>query len=129
MRDRGSAVLIENNQVALIKRLKNGATYYVFPGGGIEEGETPEEATKREAYEELGIDIAVKESIAEIDFNGKQFFFLGDIVDGKFGTGQGEEFSDESIGTYIPMWVNIEDLTSIDVRPREVAEKIQALLK
>ncbi len=25
-----------------------------FPGGGIEEGETPEEATKREVYEELG---------------------------------------------------------------------------
>jgi 8-oxo-dGTP diphosphatase len=129
MRDRGSAVLIENNQVALIKRIKNGATYYVFPGGGIEEGETPEEATVREAYEELGIDIAVKESIAEIDFNGKQFFFLGDIVGGKFGTGQGEEFSDENKGTYIPMWVNIEDLSSIDVKPREVAEKIQALLK
>lgn len=129
MRDRGSAVLIEDNQVALIKRLKNGATYYVFPGGGIEEGETPEEATKREAYEELGIDIAVKESIAEIDFNGKQYFFLGDIVGGKFGTGQGEEFSDESKGIYIPMWMNIEDLTSIDVRPREVVEKIQALLK
>ena len=45
MRDRGSAVLIENNQVTLIKRIKNGATYYVFPGGGIEEGQTPEEAT------------------------------------------------------------------------------------
>ena len=26
-------------------------------GGGIEEGETPEEATKREVYEELGVHI------------------------------------------------------------------------
>lgn len=129
MRDRGSAVLIKNNKVALIKRIKNGSTLYVFPGGGIEKRETPKEATKREAYEELGIDITVKEAIAEIYFNGSQFFFLGDIVGGNFGTGQGEEFSDESKGTYTPMWVNIDDLSSIDVKPREVAEKIQSLYK
>ena len=129
MRDRGSAVLIENRKVALIKRVKNDVTYYVFPGGGIEKGETPKEATKREAYEELGIDIDVKECILEIDFSGKQYFFLGDIVGGTFGTGQGEEFSDENKGSYIPMWVNIDDLSYIDVKPKEVAEKIQSLFK
>lgn len=129
MRDRGSAVLIENKKVALIKRIKNGVTYYVFPGGGIELGETPEEATKREAYEELGVDIDVKDCIAEIDFDGKQFFFLGDIIGGIFGTGQGEEFSGESKGTYIPMWIGIDDLLSIDVKPKEVAEKVQSLFK
>ncbi|MCR2822325.1 NUDIX hydrolase [Lederbergia panacisoli] len=129
MRDRGSTVIIENKKVALIKRIKNGVTYYVFPGGGIEKGEAPEEAAKREAYEELGIDIDVSECIAEIDFNGKQFFFLGEIVGGTFGTGRGEEFSDKNKGIYIPMWVEIDDLPSIDVKPREVAQKIESLFK
>nr|WP_249315665.1 NUDIX domain-containing protein [Bacillus sp. FJAT-49711] len=129
MRDRGSAVIIENKKVALIKRINNGFTYYVFPGGGIEKGEAPEQAAKREAYEELGIDIDVKECIAEIDFNGKQYFFIGKIVGGAFGTGQGEEFSDENKGVYIPMWVEIDDLPSIDVKPREVAQKIKSLFK
>ncbi|KAB8138008.1 NUDIX domain-containing protein [Gracilibacillus oryzae] len=129
LRDRGSAVLIENNKVALIKRIKKGAAYYVFPGGGIEKGETPEEATKREAYEELGIDMEVKECIAEIEYNGKQFFYLGDIVGGNFGTGQGEELSDERKGTYIPVWVEIHELLSIEVKPKEVAEKIYFLFK
>ncbi len=37
--------------VGLIKRIRNGSVYYVFPGGGIEEGENPETGAKREAFE------------------------------------------------------------------------------
>ena len=48
---RGSIILIENNKAILIKRVKDGSVYYMFPGGGIEKGKTPEEATVREAYE------------------------------------------------------------------------------
>jgi len=128
MRNRGSAVIIENKKVALIKRIKADSIYYVFPGGGIEQGETTEEATKREAYEELGVEIKVKDCIAEVDFRGKQFFFLGDIIGGAFGTGQGEEFLGEDSDSYIPMWVDIDDLSAIDIRPKEVAEKVQSLL-
>src|SRR5699024_10685453 len=109
MRNRGSVVLIENRNVAMIKRIKDDLTYYVFPGGGIEHEESPEEATKREAYEELGVHIDVKNCIAKIDFNGDQYFFLGEIIGGTFGTGQGEEFSDSNNGIYIPMWVDIDD--------------------
>lgn len=102
---------------------------FFLVGGGIEQGETPETATKREAYEELGVQMMVKDCIAEIDFNGRQFFFLGEIMSGVFGTGQGEEFFDKSQGSYIPMWVDIDDLLSINVKPIEVAEKIQVLFK
>lgn len=49
MRNRGSVVIAENGKVILIKRVRNESVYYVFPGGGIEEGETPEQAAKREA--------------------------------------------------------------------------------
>jgi 8-oxo-dGTP diphosphatase len=35
VRERGSIVLIEKNKVALIRRVREDSTYYVFPGGGI----------------------------------------------------------------------------------------------
>ncbi|WP_419893858.1 NUDIX hydrolase [Oceanobacillus kimchii] len=131
VRNRSSVVLIKKKKVGLIKRIREGYVYYVFPGGGIEEGETPEMAAKREAFEELGVEVKINECIAEVEFNGSQYFFLSEIINGTFGTGQGEEYTDENKnrGTYLPIWVDIERLSSIDVKPKEVALKVQSLLK
>ncbi|MBO0992883.1 NUDIX hydrolase [Bacillus sp. SD088] len=108
MRDRGSVVLIKDKKVGLIKRVREDSIYYVFPGGGIEEGETPE----REALEELGVKVKVNECIA-----GTQYFFKTEIIGEVFGTGKGEEYTDENRdrGTYIPTWIKIEKLSAIDV--------------
>lgn len=129
MRDRGSVVLIQNNKVGLIKRIREDSVYYVFPGGGIEEGETPEAGAKREALEEVGITVNIQECIAKVNFNGTQYFFLAEITGGTFGTGQGEEYTDEkrNRGTYLPIWVDIDELHSVDVKPKEVAIKVQTL--
>jgi 8-oxo-dGTP diphosphatase len=131
LRNRGSVILIKNNKVVLIKRNRDGQVYYVFPGGGIEEGETPELTAKREAFEELGVKVYVKECFAKVDYNGIQYFFLADIFEGEIGTGRGEEFTDtnRNRGTYEPIWIELDQLSFIDIRPLEVAEKIQALLK
>lgn len=59
MRDRGSLIIIENGKVALIRRIRDGSVYYVFPGGGIVKGETPKEGAKREAFEELGVEVRI----------------------------------------------------------------------
>ena len=39
--------------------------YYTIPGGGLEEGETFEEGTKREIKEEFGIDVKVEKLLYE----------------------------------------------------------------
>ena len=130
MRNRGSVIIKENNKIALIKRIKEETIYYVFPGGGMEEGETPEEGEKREALEELGVTVEIKECLAKLGNNGTQYFFLAEIIEGKFGTGKGEEFDeDNNRGSYIPMWIDIDSLSEMDVKPKEVANKIKVIFQ
>lgn len=57
-REAARAVIFdEENNIALIHATKNG--YYKLPGGGIEKGETNEEALKRECKEEIGCNIEI----------------------------------------------------------------------
>ncbi|KAA0948533.1 NUDIX domain-containing protein [Sporosarcina sp. ANT_H38] len=131
MRNRGSSVIIENNKVALIKRVRDGNQYYVFPGGGIENEESPEEATIRETLEELGVHISIKERLGIVKHTGIQYFFIAEVIEGTFGTGGGEEFSGDfrNRGTYKPMWIELEHLLSLNVYPIEIAEKVYSLYR
>ncbi|MFS0821958.1 NUDIX hydrolase [Bacillus sp. 1P02SD] len=129
MRDRGSVVLIKNNKICLIKRNIDDIVYYVFPGGGIEPSESPRECAIREAYEELGVKVKIHKSIGTVDYCGTQYFFLSEIIEGTFGTGVGEEFSiqNRNRGTYTPVWIELDRLASLDVRPKEIVLKVQSL--
>ena len=131
MRDRGAAIIIQEGKLALIKRIRDKEVYYVFPGGGIEEGETSEEATVREVYEELGIHIQIKRLGKKVNYNGTQYFYEAIIVGGTFGKGKGEEYiqNDRDRGEYIPIWVSIEELLHINIKPLEVGEYVYRLYK
>lgn len=116
MRTRAGVVLIENNQVALIERHRAGLDYFVFPGGGMDYGETPEQAAIREAMEELGVEVAIRQTVAIIHFDqSTQVYYLVERVSGEFGTGSGEEYTDADPddpqeGIYVPVWMPIDDL-------------------
>ena len=55
-----AAVVVRGDRVLLSRRPpgKHLAGLWEFPGGKVEEGETPEEALVREVREELGLEIA-----------------------------------------------------------------------
>ena len=104
--------------------------YYTFPGGGKEEGETLEEGTIREIKEEFGINVRIVKKLYEMEngeLNKKEYFFLCEYIDRKFGTGDGPEFSNDphyaNRGKYIPEIIKKEEVENITLLPYEIRDK------
>jgi 8-oxo-dGTP pyrophosphatase MutT (NUDIX family) len=64
-----SALVIDNNKVLLVQHRKLGT--WLYPGGHIEENETPEQTVIREVKEETGLDIEIigskDESLSDVN--------------------------------------------------------------
>jgi len=132
MNSRVRAIIISQNKIFLIKRIKPNETYWVFPGGGVEQGETRQDALTREIKEELGLDIKIGNLFLEriSDKPGmeqhKEYFFIAEVVGGELGTGKGPEYELNSNyeGSHKLEWVDIADLSKIDLKPVKVKDLV-----
>ncbi len=61
IRIRVAALLIEEGKILLIAHKKDNTVYWLLPGGGVNSGESLEEALRRELKEELDIHIKVND--------------------------------------------------------------------
>ena len=129
MNHSGRVIILKDNEVLLIKRVKNDRTYYVFPGGRAEQGETPEMTAMREAYEELGVQVELGDCFETVRFSEvQQYYFLATIVGGELGTGQAEEFTTGE-GTYELEWLPVEELNKYPIIPTEIVNRLMIVGK
>ncbi len=113
MHRRVRAVIIEDGKVLTIRRYRpdKDKNFWVFPGGGQEEGETDIQTLTREVSEELDIAVEVRSWYATEEYKGpgdaepqEEVFYLCRI------TRRNDEIryiDTPKNGTYDPEWIEI----------------------
>ena len=120
------AVIIKDHKIVLIYRENKGRIYYVYPGGGLDQGETKEECVVRECKEELGINVVVKKHLYKLERKeGAQHFYLCEWIDGILGTGNEEEYADDRPGgIQKPIAIELSDINEIPLVPEIIKEEM-----
>lgn len=124
-RKRARAIIVNNDKLVSMYREFEDRSFYVFPGGGMENDETEEECVIREVYEEFGIMVKpIKKVYVYENEKSIEYFYLCEWISGEFGTGEGEEFDINSNkqGVYIPELIEISSIPSLPLMPKEVAD-------
>ncbi|OOR22740.1 DNA mismatch repair protein MutT [Bacillus cereus] len=75
-------------------------------------------------YEELGVRIQVEHLIATVKYKGTEYYYNAHIIGGVFGIGKGEEFELKDRGSYIPLWMPINELPNVNIKPYDVAQSV-----
>ena len=125
-RIRAVAILIKDNKVLLIHR-KNEKEYFVFPGGGVENGETVEQAVVRELKEETTINVKIDRLLYHhiYDNDTELFFFLCDYISGEAKLADDSPEKEEMLEGkefFNPVWVEIKELRNSLLYPLEIRD-------
>lgn len=108
-----AAAIRHNDKILCMQRGKTKFDYtaykWEFPGGKIEEGETPQEAIKREIMEEMDMTIRVGDTICIVeneypDFSITMQVFWCDVDSTNFDLKEHHAFK----------WLSVGELTSLD---------------
>ena len=111
-----AAIIIKNNKIFATQRgygeFKGG---WEFPGGKIEENETPADALKREILEELNVKIDVGEHLHTVEYDYPKFHlsmrcYTCNLID------ENIELKEHSSAK----WLSTEELDTVDWLPADI---------
>ena len=117
MRNRSMALVLKGDRILMVRTRRRDRVVWELPGGGIEPGETPEEAAIRELKEETGMDGKVLRplNILHGRDGSVEYVFLTEVspeqtpVAGTDPEAAGREQSIRAVG-----WMRLDELSERD---------------
>lgn len=102
-----TAIITDGGRVLMIRRReREGKLLWAFPGGGIEDGETPEQAAVRETAEEVGLEVKAVRTLGDRVHpqTGRHMTYVAcEVVAGEAFVADEEELAEVS-------WIRLEDI-------------------
>jgi ADP-ribose pyrophosphatase YjhB (NUDIX family) len=126
-RIRVAAIIVHDESILLVRHVKNGQSYWLLPGGGLEYGESLEEALCRELREETNLEVRVGDLVIvndSINPDGTRHVinlcFTAEIVSGKLTCGIDHRLEEVR-------FVPLEELSKLTFYPDVREELIPAI--
>lgn len=124
---RPATIVIKDEKVLLVSSRYHGEEFYLFPGGGVEFGETIEEAAIRETFEETGVKVKIKnlfhvnEYIYAKDWNKRSvsMFFIAEVVEIL------EPTTNDNGKIKEVRWIKLSELDDYDIKPKRIADMLK----
>lgn len=130
IRKRAVAVVLHDNSLLVMYR-KNpeGNEFFTFPGGGVEDSETVEDAVVREIDEECNIVVEPKNILFTLERENIDihYFYLCDYIGGMLEVKAGtKEYEENLIGDnlHVPQWLPLSELEHTTLYPEEAKQKL-----
>jgi len=115
---RAQCLVVRDGKVLMVKHKHENDEWYCSPGGGIEKGETPEQAAIRELQEECNVSgVIIKKTSEYVDpYDNENFFytFYVDIGDQIPSLGYDPE---EDVKNHVlseVRWMSLNELSEVD---------------
>ena len=111
-----AAVILQDEQVLATQRgYGKYKDWWEFPGGKVEEGETPEAAIVREIREELDVRIEVESFLTTVEYDYPEFHLSMDCYWCRLKDGQIRLLEHEAA-----RWLPVHDLRQVHWLPADV---------
>ncbi len=129
MRIRSAAVVVLYERVLVIRRVKDGRSYSVLPGGGVEEGEDLREACRRELLEETGLVGTVGDLLdVPLAHDVPVVYFVVRVTSTELSLGGPELHRASEDNEYDPTWIAASSLDDERLVPDEARRAVHLAL-